>query len=201
MQVLHSGIPVTLIPLDATNTIPVSENFFNTFEQNQNTNEAKYCFQSLKLAHDTWYDDRFHEVHLLLLYLKFYNVFALAMSFRNRLNDILMQTYFMWDSFMVGVAISTMRSSESHFGENEFAEMEFVNITVVTSNKPYGISNGSNPFFVSNAIPKFQLQKNGVHSGHVQTGMRDPFCLVHNGDGRCEVFVFTFTYFLRSHCF
>lgn len=154
--VLHSGIPVTLIPLDATNTIPVSEIFFDTFEQNQNTNEAKYCFQSLKLAHDTWYDDRFHE------------------------------TYFMWDSFMVGVAISTMRSSESHFGENEFAEMEFVNITVVTSNKPYGISYGSNPFFFGNAIPKFQLQKNGVHSGHVQTGMHDPFCLVHNGEGRCE---------------
>ncbi|KAF5946184.1 hypothetical protein HYC85_016412 [Camellia sinensis] len=42
--VLHSGIPVTLVPLDATKTIPVSESFFKAFEQNQNTYEAKYCF-------------------------------------------------------------------------------------------------------------------------------------------------------------
>lgn len=36
-QVIHSGIPVTLVPLDATNTIPISENFFKAFEQNQHT--------------------------------------------------------------------------------------------------------------------------------------------------------------------
>ncbi|KAA8545046.1 hypothetical protein F0562_019855 [Nyssa sinensis] len=154
--VLHSGIPLTLIPLDATNTIPVNDNFFKAFEQNQNTYEAKYCFQSLKIAHDTWYNDQFYK------------------------------NYFMWDSFMAGVAISIMRNSHNHHGENEFAEMEYMNITVVTSNKPYGISDGSNPFFDGCAIPRFNLQKYGVHSGHVQTGMRDPFCFVHNGKGRCE---------------
>ncbi|XAR49079.1 hypothetical protein NMG60_11032134 [Bertholletia excelsa] len=155
--VLHSGIPITLVPLDATNTIPVSEKFFKVFEQNRNTYEAEYCFQSLKLAHDTWYSDKFYE------------------------------NYFMWDYFMVGVAMSIMRKSQtSQTGENEFAEMEYINISVVTSNKPYGIKDGSNPFFDGQAIPKFHLQKNGVHSGHVQTGMRDPYCLVHDGRGRCE---------------
>ncbi|KAM4116217.1 hypothetical protein ACB094_02G033500 [Castanea mollissima] len=59
-QVFHSGIPVTLVPLDATNTIPISENFFNTFEKNQNTFEAQYCYQSLKIARDIWFDDRFY---------------------------------------------------------------------------------------------------------------------------------------------
>ncbi|KAE8076816.1 hypothetical protein FH972_015441 [Carpinus fangiana] len=34
-QVFHSGIPITLVPLDATNTIPINENFFDTFEQRQ----------------------------------------------------------------------------------------------------------------------------------------------------------------------
>ncbi|XP_052176489.1 nucleoside hydrolase 3-like isoform X2 [Diospyros lotus] len=155
-MVIHSGIPVTLIPLDATNTIPVSKDFLKALEQNQNTYEAQYCFKSLKLAHDTWYNDRFHE------------------------------TYFMWDYFMVGVAISTMQNSNGNLGENEFSQMEYMNITVVTSNKPYGISDGSNPFFCSQAFTEFHLQKNGVHSGHVQTGMLDPFCLVHNGKGRCE---------------
>jgi hypothetical protein len=49
----------------------------------------------------------------------------------------LLQSYFMWDSF--GVAVSTMRTSHNQNGENEFAEMEYMNITVVTSNEPYGI--------------------------------------------------------------
>ncbi|XP_057503455.1 nucleoside hydrolase 3-like isoform X2 [Actinidia eriantha] len=155
-MVFHSGIPITLIPLDATNTIPISETFFKAFEQNQKTYEAKYCFESLKLAHDTWYNDRFYE------------------------------NYFMWDSFMVGVSLSVMSNSGSRFGENEFAEMEYMNITVVTSNKPYGVLDGSNPFFDGRDIPKFHLQKNGVHSGHVQTGMCDPFCFVRNQKGRCE---------------
>ncbi|KAF5946185.1 hypothetical protein HYC85_016413 [Camellia sinensis] len=83
---------------------------------------------------------------------------------------------------------STIRDSCSDLGENEFAEMEYMNFTVISSNKPYGISDGSNPFFDSHVIAKFHLQRDGVHSGHVQTGMCDPFCLVHNGKGRCEVF-------------
>ncbi|KAF8394486.1 hypothetical protein HHK36_020694 [Tetracentron sinense] len=155
-QVVHSGIPVTLVPLDATNTIPINEKFFMEFEQRQDTYEAQYCFQSLKMARDTSFDDQFYS------------------------------NYFMWDSFAIGVAVSIMRNSQNHHGENEFAEMEYMNITVVTSNKPYGISDGSNPFFDGRAIPKFSLQKNGVHSGHIQTGLRDPFCLVENGTGRCE---------------
>lgn len=93
----------------------------------------------------------------------------------------------MWDSFASGIAVSIMRNLHNYHGENEFAEMEYMNITVVTSNKPYGISDGSNPFFDGRPIPKFDLQRNGMHSGHIQMGLRDPFCLVNNTKGRCEV--------------
>ena len=61
-QVFHSGIPITLVPLDATNTIPINKNFFDTFEQSQNTYEAQYCFQSLKTARDTMLGDLFYTV-------------------------------------------------------------------------------------------------------------------------------------------
>jgi inosine-uridine nucleoside N-ribohydrolase len=61
-QVFHSGIPITLVPLDATNTIPINENFFDTFEQRQNTYEAQYCFKSLKISRDTWFDNQFYTV-------------------------------------------------------------------------------------------------------------------------------------------
>ncbi|XP_031252044.1 uncharacterized protein LOC116109948 isoform X1 [Pistacia vera] len=155
-QVFHSGIPVTLVPLDATNTIPISEKFYEVFEQSQSTYEAQYCFQSLKMVRDTWFDDRFY------------------------------MSYFMWDSFTSGVAVSIMRNSHKNNGQNEFAEMEYMNVTVVTSNKPYGISDGSNPFFDRRIVPKFNLKKGGVHSGHVQTGLRDPFCIVKNGKGKCK---------------
>ncbi|XP_039061244.1 uncharacterized protein LOC120205437 [Hibiscus syriacus] len=155
-QVFHSGIPVTLIPLDATNTIPITEEFFKTFEESQRTYEAQYCFKSLKMARDTWFDDHFYT------------------------------SYFMWDSFTSGVAASIMRNSEKKNGENEFAEMEYMNISVVTSNKPYGISDGSNSFFDGLQVPKFKLKEGGWHSGHVQTGLRDPFCFVENGKGKCK---------------
>ncbi|XP_039838400.1 pyrimidine-specific ribonucleoside hydrolase RihA-like isoform X4 [Panicum virgatum] len=46
-QVLHSGVPVTMIPLDATNTIPVTEEFYAEFRRRRSTHEAQYCFQSL----------------------------------------------------------------------------------------------------------------------------------------------------------
>ncbi|PPD82168.1 hypothetical protein GOBAR_DD20887 [Gossypium barbadense] len=108
-QVFHSGIPVTLVSLDATNTIPITEEFFKAFEQSQWTYEAQYCFKSLKMARDTWFDDRFYT------------------------------GYFMWDSFTSGVAVSIMRNYGKNNGENEFAEMEYMNISVVTSNEPYGI--------------------------------------------------------------
>lgn len=101
---------------------------------------------------------------------------------------IYVQSYFMWDSFTSGVAVSIMRNlHNSSHGENEFAEMEYMNITVITSNKPYGVSDGSNPFFDGLKVPKFNLTKNGVHSGHVENGLRDPFCIVKNGKGKCKV--------------
>ncbi|KAK4425784.1 Pyrimidine-specific ribonucleoside hydrolase RihA [Sesamum alatum] len=155
-QVIHSGIPTTLVPLDATNTIPISRNFYEEFEKNQHTYEAQYCFKSLKMAHDTWFGDQFFT------------------------------SYFMWDSFLSGVATSIMLKRNNSNGENEFAEMEFMNITVITSNEPYGISDGSNPFFDGLKKPKFNLKRYGVHSGHVQTGLRDPSCIVKNGKGRCK---------------
>uniref|UniRef100_N1R5B1 Inosine/uridine-preferring nucleoside hydrolase domain-containing protein n=1 Tax=Aegilops tauschii TaxID=37682 RepID=N1R5B1_AEGTA len=143
--VLHSGVPVTLVPLDATNTIPVTVEFFAEFGRRwQTTPEARYCFQSLD------------------------------------------QGFYLWDSFTVGVAISSMGNDEVN-GGNDFAELEYMNITVITSNKPYGARDGSNPFFDGSATPKFGLKEGGVHSGHVQTGIRDGFCLVPGSNtGRCQ---------------
>ncbi|RWR93654.1 Inosine-uridine preferring nucleoside hydrolase family protein isoform 1 [Cinnamomum micranthum f. kanehirae] len=156
-QVLHSGIPITLVPLEATNTIPINEGFFTAFGNNQDTYEAQYCFQSLKMIRDTLLDNQFYT------------------------------NYFMWDSFAAGVAVSIMLNKHNPLGENnEFADMEYQNITIITSNKPYGISDGSNPFFDDHVTPKFNLQNGGVHSGHVQVGLQDPFCLVENGKGKCE---------------
>ncbi|KAJ0936902.1 putative inosine/uridine-preferring nucleoside hydrolase domain, ribonucleoside hydrolase [Helianthus annuus] len=153
-QVFHSGIPITLVPLDATNTIPITREFFEAFEKNQRTYEAQYVFKSLKIDRDTWFDDQFYT------------------------------SYFMWDSFMVGVAASAMRNIRDE--ENEFAEMEYMNITVITSNEPYGIPDSSNAFFADRKIPKFNLKKNGVHSGHVQIGIQDPFCFRGNATGICK---------------
>ncbi|TKW27358.1 hypothetical protein SEVIR_3G252700v4 [Setaria viridis] len=59
-QVFHSGIPITLVPLDATNTIPINEKFFYEFKRHQSTYEAQYCFKSLKIARDTWFNDQFY---------------------------------------------------------------------------------------------------------------------------------------------
>lgn len=94
----------------------------------------------------------------------------------------------MWDSFTSGVAVSMMRNGDD---VNEFAEVEYINITVITSNEPYGISDGSNPLFDGLKVPKFNLTRGGVHSGHVQTGLRDPFCAVANGKGKCKVVIRT----------
>ncbi|CAA0807111.1 inosine-uridine preferring nucleoside hydrolase family protein [Striga hermonthica] len=129
---------------------------FAAYQKNQRTYEAQYCFRSLKIARDTWFDDQFF------------------------------MSYFMWDSFLSGVATSIMLKENNSNGENEFAEMEHMNITVVTSNEPYGISDGSNPFFDGLKKPKFNLKKNGVHSGHVYARLRDPFCITKNGKGRCK---------------
>ncbi|KNA10813.1 hypothetical protein SOVF_140830 isoform B [Spinacia oleracea] len=59
-QVIHSQIPITLVPLDATNTIPMTKDFFETFEKNQKTYEAQYCFRSLKMARTGLSDDQFY---------------------------------------------------------------------------------------------------------------------------------------------
>ncbi|KAL3626174.1 Nucleoside hydrolase 3 [Castilleja foliolosa] len=150
-QVIHSGIPVTLVPLDATNTIPITKNLFIEFENYQSTYEAQFCFKSLKMTRDTWWGDQFFK------------------------------SYCMWDTFLSGVATSIMLKQNNTNGENEFAEMEYMNITVITSNKPYGLFDGSNPFFYGLKKPKLNLKRNGVHSGHVQTGLNDPFCIAKNG--------------------
>jgi hypothetical protein len=98
------------------------------------------------------------------------------------------QGFYLWDPFAAGVALSSMRRGETGSSNNEFAELEYMNITVVTSNKPYGVRDGSNPFFDGRTTPKFGLQEGGVHSGHVETGIRDPFCLVPGSNrGRCQV--------------
>ncbi|RZS13166.1 hypothetical protein BHM03_00044695 [Ensete ventricosum] len=61
-QVFHAGVPVTLVPLDSTNTIPINEEFFDVFQQQQETFEAQYCFKSLKFIRDNWFDDEFYTV-------------------------------------------------------------------------------------------------------------------------------------------
>ncbi|KAK1351794.1 Pyrimidine-specific ribonucleoside hydrolase rihB [Heracleum sosnowskyi] len=154
-QVIHSGIPITLVPLDATDTIPVTKEFFDIFKDSQLTYEARYCYNSMNVAHDTLFDGQFPK------------------------------SFSMWDTFTVGVAASTMHNFYKHDGENEFADMKYMNITVVTSDAPYGISDGSNPLF-QHRKDKFNYTQNGIHSGHVQTGNQDPFCLVKNDTGRCE---------------
>ncbi|PNT71279.1 hypothetical protein BRADI_2g25630v3 [Brachypodium distachyon] len=159
-QVLHSGVPVTLIPLDATNTIPITEEFFSEFRRRQTTYEAQYSFKSLDQV----------------------------LRRRRRPGPHLHGSTgdYMWDSFAAGVALSSMRNGEAD-GGNEFAELEYMNITVITSNKPYGVRDGSNPFFDGHKVPRFGLKEGGVHSGHVQTGIRDSFCLVPGSNsGRCE---------------
>ncbi|KAK1396388.1 hypothetical protein POM88_006251 [Heracleum sosnowskyi] len=78
-----------------------------------------------------------------------------------------------------------MHNFYRHDGENEFAEMKYMNIIVVTSYTPYGISDGSNPLF-RHREDIYNYRQNGIHSGHVQIGNQDPFCLVKGGTGRCE---------------
>ncbi|KXG21968.1 uncharacterized protein LOC8076938 isoform X1 [Sorghum bicolor] len=159
-QVLHSGVPVTMIPLDATNTIPITEAFYSEFQRRQSTHEARYCFLSLDGV----------------------------LAQRRRRSDSHDHTgFYMWDQFAAGVTLASMRHGETGSRSNEFAELEYMNITVVTSNKPYGVRDGSNPFFDGRTAPKFGLQEGGVHSGHVETGIRDPFCLVPGSNrGRCK---------------
>lgn len=98
-----------------------------------------------------------------------------------------MLSYFKWDSFASGIAASIMRNTCDQSGENEFAEMEVMNIIVVTSNKLYARIWWLKSIFHGLKIRKFKLKKGGVHSGHVQTQLRDQFCIVKNGKGKCKV--------------
>lgn len=153
-QVFHSGLPITLVPLDATNTILIDEEFFAAFQHNQRTYEAQYVFESLKMVRDTWFDNQFYT------------------------------SYFMWDSFTSGVTISSTLNGHANT-DNEFAELQYRNITVVTSNKLSGIKDRPNSFFNGRTEPKSHL-RNRVHNGHVQTGLPDPLCYVPNGKGKCQ---------------
>ena len=63
-QVFHSGIPITLVPLDATNTIPISNKFFSALEENQHTYEAQWVYKVLKIIKDTWFNNNFNKASL-----------------------------------------------------------------------------------------------------------------------------------------
>ncbi|CAD6333852.1 unnamed protein product [Miscanthus lutarioriparius] len=128
-QVFHSGISITLVPLDATNTIPINEEFFYEFQRHQSTYEAQYLFKALKMARDTWFNDQFYT------------------------------SYFMRDSFTAGVAISSMRNDKNGKFGNDFAQVEYMNVTVITSNKPYGVHDGSNPLFKGRGTPNLVLKE------------------------------------------
>ncbi|KAF3320145.1 Histidine-containing [Carex littledalei] len=96
--------------------------------------------------------------------------------------------YFMWDSFMTGVSISIMMNSEKYRGINDYAEMDYMNMTVITLNKPYGALDGSNPLFDGHATPRSNLKQGRVHSGHVQNALDDIFCTVNaSSKGICEM--------------
>ncbi|KAJ3686872.1 hypothetical protein LUZ61_016036 [Rhynchospora tenuis] len=50
------------------------------------------------------------------------------------------------------------------------------------------MNDGSNPFVDGHQKPRFNLQQGDVHSGHVQNGIDDPFCIVNGSTkGKCEV--------------
>jgi inosine-uridine nucleoside N-ribohydrolase len=46
--VFKSGIPIVLIPLDATDDVPVTRNFYNALEKNRNTSSAKLVYEMLR---------------------------------------------------------------------------------------------------------------------------------------------------------
>jgi len=45
--VFNSGIPIVLIPLDATNDVPVTRNFYKSLDKNRNTQSANQAFELL----------------------------------------------------------------------------------------------------------------------------------------------------------
>lgn len=51
-MVFESGAPVTLIPLDATNHVPMTMDFYKRLEENHTTPEADFVYQLLSLNQD-----------------------------------------------------------------------------------------------------------------------------------------------------
>jgi inosine-uridine nucleoside N-ribohydrolase len=45
--VLQSGSPITLVPLDATNQVPINHNFYNQLKSNHTSSEATFVFDVL----------------------------------------------------------------------------------------------------------------------------------------------------------
>ncbi|KAI5083931.1 hypothetical protein GOP47_0000100 [Adiantum capillus-veneris] len=154
-QVVHSGLPITLVPLDATNTIPLTAEFFNKLKDNQITYEAQFVYQVVDMTKETWFNDNFNK------------------------------EYFLWDSFTSGVAVSSILTNYS-ITKNKYCVLGYRKVTVVTSNAPYGVQDGSNPSFDDRAVPRFRLQNGSVHSGHVQTGLQDSFCLNPSRKEKCQ---------------
>jgi pyrimidine-specific ribonucleoside hydrolase len=53
-MVLGSGVPVTLVPLDATNNVPITPDFVNAFSSNAATDSARFVLEVL--------DERMHDI-------------------------------------------------------------------------------------------------------------------------------------------
>jgi inosine-uridine nucleoside N-ribohydrolase len=50
--VFQSGVPITLIPLDATNHAPVTDSFYKSIKNDRQTSEARFVFDLLTKYHD-----------------------------------------------------------------------------------------------------------------------------------------------------
>ncbi|XP_024525453.1 uncharacterized protein LOC112344613 [Selaginella moellendorffii] len=153
-QVFHSGLAITLVPLEATDTVPVTQELITALERSMNSLEANYTYHMLSMLKHIW-------------------------------PDAFSQYFYLWDSFTSAIAISGMLNGHDA-SKNEFGTIDPALVTIVTSNEPYGVRDGSNPLFETKRWRKFGLEKGDVHSGHVQTGLRDPFCYVPRGEGICK---------------
>ena len=51
--VFESGAPITLVPLDATNEVPVTPAFMDTLKANQNTPESAFIYKALSGSNDS----------------------------------------------------------------------------------------------------------------------------------------------------
>ena len=51
-MVFESGVPITLVPLDATNDVPLTMDFLNQFEADKQTPEAEFIYTALSNSMD-----------------------------------------------------------------------------------------------------------------------------------------------------